>query len=75
MTEQSALELARDRAPAGTLSFALQYFGAQLGYMGIMLNGTCESFMPSAAPNYFWDFFGERCVIPGRNRFREAQSG
>jgi hypothetical protein len=56
MTGQAALEAARDQAPANTLNFALEYFGKTLGYMVIMLNGTYESFLPLAAPNYYWDF-------------------
>ena len=56
MTAQAALEEARDQAPPNTLNFALEYFGTTLGYLVVMLNGTYESFMPSATPNYYWDF-------------------
>jgi hypothetical protein len=37
-------------------TYALQYFGANLGYLVIMINETYESFISSSHPFYFWEF-------------------
>lgn len=55
MNAQAALEQARDSGTA-KLDFALQYYGGELGYMVVMINGTFESFEPGSSPNYYWDF-------------------
>jgi len=57
MNAQQALEIARNtiQAPA-KLDFALQYYGRDLGYLVVMINGTFESFQAAADPNFYWDF-------------------
>jgi hypothetical protein len=57
MNAETALERARNKIPApAKLDFALQYFGRDLGYLVVMINGTFESFQPASAPNFYWDF-------------------
>src|SRR5690242_5861114 len=53
-----ALEGARNLLASSPqpLNFALEYFGSELGYMVIMINGTFESLQPQSFPNYYWDF-------------------
>lgn len=58
MNAQRALELARDQInDSKKFAFALQYYGATLGYMVFMINGTFDSFSAEAVPNYYWHFF------------------
>lgn len=57
MNAQQALELAHNAINDNKkFSFALQYYGAALGYMVFMINGTFDSFVPEAAPNFYWHF-------------------
>ena len=56
MNVQQALEGAYDTAPAGTFTYALQYYGANLGYLVCMINETYETFNSKDAPFFFWEF-------------------
>jgi hypothetical protein len=57
MNVQLALEGAYDVLKGQSeLTYALQYFGSQLGYLVIMINETYESFMSSSHPFFFWEF-------------------
>jgi Domain of unknown function (DUF4430) len=57
MNAQQAMEKAFDSQPSPTgFTYALQYFGAQLGYLVVMINETYESFISSSHPFYFWEF-------------------
>ncbi len=58
MNAQQALEFAYINAPAGSFSYALQYYGASLGYLVSMINETYESFYAGTQQNpfYFWEF-------------------
>jgi hypothetical protein len=58
MTAQDALEAAYDQInSAATLTYALQFYGSQLGYLVSMINETYDSFISSAAPFFYWEFF------------------
>jgi hypothetical protein len=51
MTAQDALELAYDQInSSATFTYALQFYGSQLGYLVLMINETYDSFISSAAP-------------------------
>jgi hypothetical protein len=39
-----------------TFTYALQYYGRQLGYLVMMVNETYDSFVSSAAPFFYWEF-------------------
>lgn len=57
MTAQQALEAAYIAIGSSQqFTYAVQYFG-QYGYLVVMINETFETFNPSAAPNYYWEFF------------------
>lgn len=55
MNAQTALQLASIQL-GQTLTFALQYFGPQLGYLVVMINDTFESMISAAAPFFYWEF-------------------
>lgn len=58
MTVLQALEGAYNAEhDSSYFTYALQYFGLELGNLVIMINGTYESFMSSADPFYYWEFF------------------
>jgi len=63
MTALQALELAHQQIepdPNEQFTFALQYYGATLGYLLIMINETYDSFISrggeSATPFFYWHF-------------------
>lgn len=57
MTAQNALEAAYDQInSSATFTYALQFFGSQLGYLVFMINETYDSFISSAEPFYYWEF-------------------
>ena len=57
MNAQQAIEAAfNSQTTPGEFTYALQYYGSQLGYLVVMINETYESFMSSADPFYFWEF-------------------
>jgi hypothetical protein len=57
MTAQNALEAAFDQInSSATFTYALQFYGAQLGYLVLMINETYDSFISSAAPFFYWEF-------------------
>ncbi len=61
MTALDALEQAYDVInPAEQFTFALQYYGGQLGYLVIMVNETYDSFISrggaQASPFFYWEF-------------------
>ena len=57
MNGQTALETAYN-SPANnkSLTFLLQYYGSQLGYLVDMINGTYDSFISTYTPYFFWEF-------------------
>jgi len=56
MNVQQAFEQAYNNVPAGTLTYALQYYGNPLGYLVVMINETYESFNSKESPFFFWEF-------------------
>jgi hypothetical protein len=57
MTAQDALEAAYDQInSSATFTYALQFYGSQLGYLVLMINETYDSFISSAEPFYYWEF-------------------
>jgi hypothetical protein len=57
MTAQDALEAAYDQInSSATFTYALQFYGSQLGYLVLMINETYDSFISSAAPFFYWEF-------------------
>jgi hypothetical protein len=57
MTAQDALEAACDQInSSATFTYALQFYGSQLGYLVLMINETYDSFISSAAPFFYWEF-------------------
>jgi len=57
MTAQDALEAAYDEInSSATFTYALQFYGSQLGYLVLMINETYDSFISSAEPFYYWEF-------------------
>jgi hypothetical protein len=57
MNAQQAIEAAYDALnKQSEFTYALQFFGTQLGYLVVMINETYESFISSAHPFYFWEF-------------------
>jgi Domain of unknown function (DUF4430) len=61
MTALNALELAFAVInPAEQFTYALQYYGPQLGYLVIMINETYDSFISkggvNAQPFFYWEF-------------------
>ena len=61
---QTALEAAHTNAPSATFSFALQYYGAGLGYLVSMINETYESFNAKETPFYFWEIQVNGAISP-----------
>lgn len=58
MTAQDALEEAyNDINSSSTFTYALQFYGALLGYLVMMINETYDSFVSSAEPFFYWEFF------------------
>ena len=58
MNAQTALEMAFNAINNDQqFTFGLQYYGASLGYLVFMINETYDSFISSAAPYYYWEFF------------------
>jgi Domain of unknown function (DUF4430) len=55
MSVQQALEAAKNGMPK--LTFSLQYFGSELGYLVEMINGTYESFASAEGPSFYWELF------------------
>jgi hypothetical protein len=57
MTAQDALEAAYNQINASaTFTYALQFYGSELGYLVLMVNETYDSFISSAEPFYYWEF-------------------
>jgi len=57
MNAQQALEGAYNQIhSADQFTYALQYYGAPLGYLVVMINETYDSFASSAAPFFYWEF-------------------
>lgn len=57
MTAQDALEAAYDQInSSATFTYALQFYGSELGYLVLMINETYDSFISSAEPFYYWEF-------------------
>ena len=58
MNAQNALELAWNQINNSTsFTYGLQYYGSADGYLLFMVNETYDSFLSSAAPYYYWEFF------------------
>jgi hypothetical protein len=58
MTAQRALEAAYDQInSSATFTYSLQFYGTQLGYLVMMINETYDSFISSAEPFFYWEFF------------------
>jgi hypothetical protein len=57
MTAHVALEAAYNQInSSATFTYALQFYGSQLGYLVLMINETYDSFISSAEPFYYWEF-------------------
>lgn len=57
LTAQDALEAAYNQInSSATFTYALQSYGPKLGYLVLMINETCDSFISSAEPFYYWEF-------------------
>jgi hypothetical protein len=57
MTAQDAIEAAYNKInSSATFTYALQYYGPDLGYLVLMINETYDSFISSAEPFYYWEF-------------------
>jgi hypothetical protein len=57
MSAQQAMEAAFNALNnSQTFTYALQYYGSQLGYLVMMINETYDSFVSSAAPFFYWEF-------------------
>jgi hypothetical protein len=57
MNAQNAMELAQQQTNnAALFTYALQYYGAKLGYLVLMINETYDSFISAAAPFFYWEF-------------------
>jgi len=58
MNAQNALELAWNQINnSASFTYGLQYYGSTFGYLLFMVNETYDSFLSSAAPYYYWEFF------------------
>ncbi|SKB02128.1 protein of unknown function [Prosthecobacter debontii] len=58
MNAQQALEGAYNQINnTSQFTFSLQYYGAQFGYLVMMINETYDSFISSAAPFFYWAFY------------------
>ncbi len=57
MNAQQALEEAYTKINnSKVFTYALQYYGAGLGYLVVMVNETYDSFVSSSAPFFYWQF-------------------
>lgn len=57
MNAQQALEaMWRQLHDTDTFTYALQYYGSQLGYLVFMINETYDTFISKAKPFYYWEF-------------------
>ena len=57
MNAQQAMEAAFNVFNSSqTFTYALQYYGRQLGYLVTMINETYDSFVSTAAPFFYWEF-------------------
>jgi hypothetical protein len=57
MNAQQAIEGAYGQLnDSGQFTYAIQYYGAGLGYLVMMINETYDSFTSSAAPFFYWEF-------------------
>lgn len=57
MTAQEAIEAAYNQInSSATFTYALQFYGSQLGYLVMMINETYDSFISSAEPFFYWEF-------------------
>ena len=57
MNAQQALEGAFAQInDSEQFTYALQYYGAQLGYLVVMINETYDSFASSSNPYFYWEF-------------------
>ena len=63
MNVQQAMEEAYVTDPKN-FSFALEYFGADLGYLVLMINDTYESSNSKLSPFFFWEMFLNGKVAP-----------
>ena len=41
---------------SSVFTYALQYYGSNLGYLVVMMNETYDSFVSSSAPFFYWQF-------------------
>ncbi len=58
MNAQQALEGAYNQVHnTAAFTYALQYYGSGLGYLVVMVNETYDSFVSSADPFFYWEFF------------------
>ena len=57
MNGQDAMEAAFNmQETPKTFTYMLQYYGAGLGYLVEMINGTFDTALSNEAPYFFWDF-------------------
>lgn len=57
MNAQQALEEACTTINnSSVFTYAIQYYGAGLGYLVVMVNETYDSFVSSSAPFFYWQF-------------------
>lgn len=57
MNAQQALESAYTQINnSKAFTYALQYYGPNLGYLVVMINETYDSFISSSAPFFYWQF-------------------
>jgi hypothetical protein len=57
MNAQQAIEGAYSALnDSSKFTYALQFYGSQLGYLVTMINETYDSFASTAAPFYYWEF-------------------
>ena len=58
MNAQNALEAAWNQINnSAQFTYGLQYYGTVYGYLLFMINETYDSFLSSADPFYYWEFF------------------
>lgn len=57
MTGQQVLEAAYDdQTQPGSFNYGIQYYGAALGYLVVMVNETHDSYVSTAQPFFYWEF-------------------
>ena len=57
MNAQDAIERAQQQAnDPSQFTYAIQFYGAKLGYLVLMINETYDSFISAAAPYFYWEF-------------------